>query len=145
MKVKWIHNPDQEDDIVLTYREMNDDVKAILNSLNIREITVSKNQQEYILNLEDILFFETSDGKVFAHTNEHAYLTGSRLYQLIESLPSHFVRVSKGSIINVHKVSGLDKQFSGRMIYFQNSYKTNYVSRQYYPKLKIALDERSFL
>jgi Response regulator of the LytR/AlgR family len=44
----------------------------------------------YSLSTQDILFFETNDRNVYAHTKDNAFLIHYRLYELEENLPDNF-------------------------------------------------------
>lgn len=146
MKIRWIHNPEQIEDIVISYREENDTVSNIKSIVESKEILLRRDNKEHIVDLSMILFFESENGKIYAHTKDLSYLCDYKLYQLDDKLPRNFLRVSKSCVVNADQISALDKVFnSGWQISFYNSFKTNYVSRQYYPLLKNALHERSSL
>lgn len=99
-----------------------------------------KDNSEYFLDLEMILYFETEGSKVLAHSLEDVFEVKLKLYQLEETLPSYFCRISKSAIANTRKIYALDKSFSGTsLIRFFDSQKIVYVSRHYYKTLKESL------
>lgn len=146
MKIRWIENPLQEEDIQISYKKKNSKVQELMDILSKQELLVRKDEQEFLIDLDAILFFETGEDKLLVHGKQEVYETKERLYQLEETLPSNFIRISKSTLVNVKEISALEQKLtSGRSIQFYNSYKITYASRMYYPKLKQALIERSLL
>ena len=98
--------------------------------------------QEHLVAPGQILFFESEDGKVAAHTAERIYRTEKKLYELEEELPKYFMRVSKGCVLNLKAVSWLKREFTGPCrVGFAGSDKQAYVSRMYYKPFREKLDE----
>ena len=98
----------------------------------------------YSLALKDILFFETNDRNVYAHTTNNAFLIHYRLYELEENLPDNFLRISKSSILNVDEILSLSRSVTGNLVEFKNTYKQVYVSRRFLHELKDKLKQRKF-
>lgn len=146
MKIRWIEDPLQEEDIVITYKKNSSEIKQLKELFNKNEMIVIKNDRETLIDLDHILFFETNQAVVHVHTHDSVYETKERLYQLEATLPSNFIRISKSTIVNVNQISALEQHLtSGRSIQFHKSHKITYASRMYFPKLKNALKERSLL
>lgn len=101
--------------------------------------------KEYYLKLCDILFFETSENGVCAHTKSEVYQVKRKLYELEEVLPKNFLRISKSTIINMDSILSIDRNLTSySLISFYQSHKQVYVSRLYYKLLKEKLEkERS--
>ena len=98
--------------------------------------------QEHLIAPEQILFFESEDGKVAAHTAGRIYRTEKKLYELEEQLPKYFMRVSKACVLNLKAVSWLKREFTGPCrVGFAGSDKQAYVSRMYYKPFREKLDE----
>ena len=137
----------EDDEVIIRCKELNNTVQKVQQSIsNITSYTnlvFYKNDIEYYLPLNQILFFETSENNVTAHTDKDIYKIKYRLYELEEMLPKYFVRVSKSTILNVNQVYSIDKNItSSSIIKFSKSYKQVYVSRNYYKILKQRLEER---
>jgi len=116
----------------------------LLNNDN-KQSTLSffKGKTEYYLTLDDILFFETEEGTVYAHTKDDTYQVGERLYRLIDLLPSNFIRVSKSTILNINPILSINKNLaSSSLVMFKNSHKQIFVSRHYFHSLQEKLKER---
>lgn len=96
------------------------------------------------MQLREILFFETNERNVYAHTVDNAFLIHYRLYELEENLPDDFLRVSKSSILNVNEILSLTRSVTGNLVKFKNTYKQIYVSRRFLKELKNKLNQRKF-
>lgn len=134
-----------EDEITIRCRELNDQIEQLQKA--VREISASsgryvfqKGETQYYLSLEEILFFEADDHRVYAHTKSEVYETKYKLYELEKILPSYFLRVSKSTILNLREVLSIRKNLtSASLVEFRNSNKKTYVSRSYYRLLETRL------
>ncbi|MFC6323147.1 LytTR family DNA-binding domain-containing protein [Companilactobacillus baiquanensis] len=146
MKIKVdISSKYAEKEIVIKSPAEDDELKAIIAKIKNIENKFSQingyfNETVYSLSLKDILFFETNDRNVYAHTNKNAFLIHYRLYELEDKLPDNFLRVSKSSILNVEEISSLSRSVTGNLVQFKDSYKTIYISRRFLKELKNRLN-----
>lgn len=138
----------EEDEIVIKCGKLSKEIQQIQQAiseitLQAQKFTFYKEEKEYYFPVEAILFFETSDGKVDAHTTDEVFKIKYCLYELEEILPNNFIRISKSTILNVNHIHSISRNFtSSSLIEFNKSYKQVYVSRNYYKELKNRLDER---
>ena len=117
-------------------------IQKLLSDTNsqIGQISFFKEDSEYFLPLNKILFFETDGGVIRAHTANDEFEAKYKLYELEERLPAYFTRISKSTILNTHKVYSITKNLTGASkVEFQGTYKTVYCSRNYYKSLKESL------
>lgn len=149
MKVKIeIDESLQEEEVVIKAPSLNEKVQRIQEvihdmSKSSKTMILYKGQVEYYLSLDDILFFETSDHHIHAHTKNDMYQIKYKLYELEEMLPGNFMRISKSTILNVKKIYAIHKTISSPcLIEFEDTHKQVYVSRHYYKPLKIRLEEK---
>ena len=149
MKVKIEIDPEIKDtEITIRCPEITPEVAEIqklLSEAGTHESQISffKDDAEYFLSLSDILFFETGNGVIRAHTAEDDFEAKYKLYELEEKLPSYFLRISKSTILNTRKVYSITKNLAGASkIEFQETYKIVYCSRNYYKALKDSLMPR---
>ena len=137
-----------EEEIIIKCRSIDERIGKIQKyikdiSSQAPAIGFYKENQEYFFPVDKIIFFETDDEMVYAHTADDAYRVKFRLYELEEFLPKNFVRVSKSAILNVIHVYSVDRSVTASsLITFFKSHKQVYVSRFYYKTLKLRLDER---
>lgn len=143
MKIKIIENADLEEDVVIQYRELTPAIEAAILRLKTIEINVQDRGVELKLSIETVLFFESVDDKVVAHTSNKHFLTKYKLYELETMLPSFFIRTSKSTIVNTMDISSVERNLgSSANLSFFNSNKIAYVSRLYSGSLKKKLEER---
>ncbi len=147
MKVRIVFDENLvEDEIVIKCRQLNSEIlnaqQAIFDiTSNVPRISFYKEEKEYFLPLERMLFFETSNNIVEAHTADDVFSTRYKLYELEEILSKNFVRVSKSTILNAEQVYSIERNLtSSSLVQFQSSYKQVYVSRLYFKDLKDKLD-----
>lgn len=109
------------------------------------EMVLTLGDTEYYVPRRDILFFETMDNKVAAHTKDNMYYTAHRLLELETIMPTSFVRASKSCIINAHAVSAISRNLTGAsLVSFRETDKVVYVSRAYYKALREKIHELRF-
>lgn len=138
----------QEDEVIIRCKQLNDDVsniqKALTDILSKKaQIIFYKNNSEYYIPLSEILFFETEESSISAHTIDNIYQVKYKLYELEYILPNNFMRVSKSTILNIDYIYSITKNLtSSSIVEFQNTHKKVYVSRHYYKLLKFKLLEK---
>lgn len=136
-----------ENEVLIRCSEMNEEIihlqKLISSGNNTRmEIELYKNNVEFYEKIENILFFETEDDVVKAHTRKDIFTTKSRLYELEQILPFYFCRISKSAIVNVKEIYSITKNITASSkIEFRDTHKDIYVSRGYFKPLKSKIDE----
>lgn len=131
------------EDIVILYKKRNDVVNNLEKYCNNIKMIFYKREQEYYLDLNEIIFFETDITSISAHTINDVYNIKYKLYELEQVLPNNFVRVSKSTIVNINSIRSINRNItSSSLIEFYNTYKKIYVSRFYYKNLKERLKER---
>lgn len=150
MKIRVDISPDySEKEIVIKSPMDDDELKEILDKIKninseLGKITGYIDDTVYSLTLKQILFFETDDRNVYAHTTNNSYLIRYRLYELENGLPDNFLRVSKSSILNIDEILSLTRSVTGNLVQFKETYKTLYVSRRFLKELKNKLDQKEF-
>ncbi len=109
------------------------------------EMILTLGGTEHYVPKRDILFFETADGKVAAHTADKMFYTSYRLLELEAILPPSFVRASKSCIINASAVASLAHNLTGAsLVAFRGTEKAVYASRAYYKILREKIHEIRF-
>ena len=140
-----------EEEIVIRCKSLNEDVitiqKRITDAVNSRmQLEVSKDDKEYYLIIDEILFFETDINGVIVHTATQMYETKLKLYELEDILPGNFIRVSKSAILNSSKVRAIHKNITGASeVEFVGSSKKVFVSRNYFKVLMAKLEEKRLM
>ncbi len=156
MKVRIELDPElNEESVVIHCRELSPEVLALQRSLQqggtqpiYEERTILLKQEipgkqsrgepvewlekEFYIPLTEILFYETENKIVQAHTGTEIYQTEQKLYELEEWLPGSFMRISKSTIVNLREIYAITKNLAGASrIEFLGSHKSAYASRSY--------------
>ena len=135
-----------EDEIIIRCGRVDESIQklqAYIQNMSAPKLTFYKENQEYYLPLEEILFFETEGEQIYAHTANDAFRVKHRLYELEELLPHYFVRVAKGTIVNAMQIYAINRNLTASsQVKFAGTHKQIYVSRHYYSSLKEKMNER---
>ncbi|MBO5524990.1 MAG: LytTR family transcriptional regulator, partial [Roseburia sp.] len=110
MKIKIeIEEALAEEEVIIRCRGLTEEVAAIQKAVSevssaAQRFVFYKGNTEYYLTLDEILFFETDDSGISAHTKTEAYRTKYKLYELEDILPGFFMRVSKSTILHTNHI-----------------------------------------
>ena len=138
----------KENEVIIKCSELSDEVTRIQKVISEliaekREMIFYKENTEYYICIDDVLFFETEESLIYAHTLSEVYQVKYKLYELEEILPKNFVRVSKSTILNINHIYSITRNItSSSLVEFKNTHKKVYVSRAYYKVLKLRLLEK---
>jgi len=152
MKIKIeIEDNLTENEIVIHCNQIDENIKQIQEAIvsisrTQEKFILFKEETEYYVSLNKILFFETQENVVYAHTRKDVYQTKLRLYELENLLPDNFMRISKSAILNLNHVFSITINITASSeVQFEGTHKQIYISRNYYKSMKSRLDEkRSF-
>ncbi len=137
-----------EDEIIIRCSSLTPGIAEIQNLISQamdkkQNIVFYKGETMVYFPVEEILFFETDQDGISAHTIDDRYQIKFRLYELEEMLPGYFMRVSKSTILNTKKIFSIDKNiYAASTVMFRNTHKQVFVSRHYYKPLIDMLEER---
>jgi len=138
----------EEDEIIIRCSKLDDKTRKAYDTLmditkESKHLMLYKGNVEYYFPAENILFFETTDNCISAHTVDNFFETTYRLYELEELLPGYFMRVSKSTILNLNHIYSVSRNLTASSeVQFANTHKQVYVSRYYYKSLKCRLEEK---
>ena len=91
------------------------------------------------LRKDSIIRVYSKDKRVYADTADGAFLIKSPLYQLEESLPRYFVRISNSEIVNSNRILKMDIRLTGTILIHLEGDIVSHVSRRYVSKVKEVL------
>ena len=110
--------PDGEDELILRYQKLTQEVESILNFINSaqRKLVGLKDGTQIIIDVPQILYIESVDRKTFVYTAEDVCQVEFSLVQLEQILNTiNFFRCSKSMIINIDKIVQLKSLASNRI------------------------------
>lgn len=137
-----------EEEVVIRCRGLTKEVTAIQRAVSditnrTERFPFYQGNTEYYLPLEEVLFFETDEKGVCAHTRNELYRTKYKLYELEELLPGSFMRVSKSTILNTKHIYSISRNLTASsVVAFDGTHKQVFVSRYYYKPLISKLEEK---
>lgn len=143
--------PDLDSSVVIQCRELTADILKLRDYAasgfvgGADEMLFSLHGEEFIVPLGEVLFFESRDDRVAAHTAKRMYYTENTLTQLMNRLGADFFRVSKSCIVNLRKIGSLKRELTGVCeVRFSDCDKQVLVSRMYYKSFRERLEEVRF-
>lgn len=112
---------------------------VLLHSLD-KKLTGSLGGKTHIIDISDVLYFETVDKRNFIYTELDVFETPLMLYEIETQLSSAgFFRSGKSQIVSIAKISALCPEFGGRLELTMQGGEKIIVSRQYAKELKERL------
>ncbi|MBQ2732706.1 MAG: LytTR family transcriptional regulator DNA-binding domain-containing protein [Clostridia bacterium] len=143
MKITIVEDPNvNETEISIVCAKMTDEIKNIVSNISTVGLTFMgrKENETFIVPIDDIFYFESVDGKIFFYTQNETYEAEARLYQVEESLKSlKFSRISKTVIANLDKMLSIKKAENSRLVATLKNKEKLVVSRQYVTEIKKKL------
>lgn len=138
----------EEDEVLIRCRSLTEEIYAIQRAVSetasaAQKFVFYKENTEYYLTLDEILFFETDGTRICAHTRTDTYQIRYKLYELENILPGFFMRVSKSTILNTNHIYSIHRNLTASStVAFQDTHKQVCVSRLYYKPLISKLEEK---
>lgn len=135
------------EEIVIRCRERNERVRALESAIETavkcgEELALTDGSSEYFVSRSRILFFESSEGKVYAHTIDKIYKAPYKLFELELLMPPSFVRISKSAIVNITHIESMRREIVGNgELTFKGCDKRLYFSRNYFKLLQYKIEE----
>ncbi|KHD44999.1 LytTR family DNA-binding domain-containing protein [Streptococcus hongkongensis] len=147
--MKWLFKEDHEKEeieIVITKESYDQEVATLVNYLQVFKamktdvLAVKTEDSIQLLKLADIIAVEVDGDYLDIMTSQGQYRTRERLYKLKDKLPvSHFIQVSKQSVINIKHLIRLEASFSGNMLAVLSQKHKVIISRRYVKELEKSL------
>lgn len=141
MKIKLESAELPETEVIIRGDVTSEDVVSLLQLLKKRnrgKLILYKEEEQYIVDADEIVFLEVSDSKVYAYTKLDTYEAKQKLYELKELLSAQFfAQINKSTIVNVNCVKSIQAEFSGNYrIKLKNRKDTLTISRKYFKEFR---------
>lgn len=151
MKIRIELEPElSEDEVIIRASSITPEITRLENLIgeSVRgnqAVEFYKGDSRVYINLEEILFFETTDDGISAHSADDCFEVKYKLYELENMLPMSFMRVSKSTIINTREIFSIERNlYASSEVSFRNTFKKVFVSRHYYKALVTKLNDERF-
>ena len=144
MNVTITENPALDDvEVAIACPRIDERVQRIVASLGAFDhvLVGERDGATYRLDVDDVCYAETVDGRTFLYTEDAVYQTPLRLYELEDKLAgTEFVRASKQLLANFDHVVAIRPALNARLQLLLDNGESVMVSRQYAPTIKRKLD-----
>lgn len=110
--------PEGEDEVILNYVELNEEVVRIIDFFqrDATRLVAWKEKEQVLIKLDEILYIESVDGRTYAYTEHEVLKLNYNLTQLERRLKDvSFYRCSKSMIMNIDSVVKLKSLSSNRI------------------------------
>lgn len=109
-----------------------------LQNKNTGRLIVYKEEEQYLLEPEEIVYLEVCDSRVKVVTRREEYESRMKLYELKEQLQSHpFAQINKSVLVNIGCVRSIQAEFSGNYrLKLRDRKEVLTISRKYFKEFK---------
>lgn len=143
MQVRVEVQEDMEETVVtIRCSKKNVSIEKLIAALKMmdRQMVVFQDENRLSLDLEEIFYIESVDGKCFVYTAEAVYKARQRLYVLEAQLePYRFVRIHKSAIVNLKYIQAIRTYVNRRLLLTMQNGEQLIASRQYAERIKELL------
>lgn len=142
MNIRFEQTSDKELEVVVK-GDINDkgtiQVLSLLNNISeFGKILLLDNDESFLFDVSEIVYFETHSGKTFAFTQNKSYEVKEKLYEIAEKHGGNgFVQINKGTVVNINFVKSISAEFSGNyLVRLKEGKNTLTISRKYFSTFK---------
>lgn len=113
-------------------------VISALNTSTFGKLILQSEDESFLFNATDIIYFVSEQGKTYAVTENGKYEVKEKLYALSYSLNSKgFIQINKSTVVNINFVKSISAEFSGNYTArLKNKRETLTISRKYFNAFK---------
>lgn len=110
----------------------------LLGKRNSRKLVLYKDEEQFLVDAEEIVFVEVSGSRTFVYTRPDAYEARQKLYELKELLSAQaFAQINKSVLVNINCVKSIQAEFSGNYrLKLKNRKESLTISRKYFKEFK---------
>lgn len=134
MKLTMKQITEGEDEVIIRYRQMNDEVEAIASIVQSsgKRIEGYEDGRQLFLLPEQIYYFESVDGTTYAYLKDMVCKVNDSLERLaIRYEERGMFRCSKSMVINIYKISYLKSEPGNRICATMENDEQVMISRRY--------------
>ena len=141
MKIKLESAELPETEVIIRGDVTSKEVVSLLQLLKKRnsgKLILYKEEEQYIMDADEIVYVEVSDNKVYAYTKQDTYEAKQKLYEIKELLGGRsFAQINKSVIVNTDCVKSIQAEFSGNYrLKLKNRKESLTISRKYFKEFR---------
>ncbi|MCI8410583.1 MAG: LytTR family transcriptional regulator [Lachnospiraceae bacterium] len=137
-----VDEKNEETKVIICCQKMTPTIENIIVMLQMfnQQLSVTKDGENYLLDVNQISYIETLERKTFVYTEESIYESNLRLYEMEEQLcQSGFLRVSKSCLVHLKFIQSIKKDIERKLRLTMKNGEQIMVSRQYADGIKKRL------
>lgn len=131
-----------ETEILINCNQLTGDIENIIATLRMmnQQMTVMRNDENYLLDVNKISYIETVERKTFVYTEDEVYESKLKLYEMENRLcQCGFFRVSKSCLVHLKFIASLKNDIDRKLRLTMKNGEQIVVSRQYAEEMKRRL------
>ena len=141
MKIKLESAELPETEVIIRGDVTGEEVVALLQFLKKRnsgKLILYKEEEQFLVDADEIVYIEVSGSKVYAYTKQETYEAKQKLYEIKELLSARsFAQISKSVIVNINCVKSIQAEFSGNYrCKLKNRKESLTISRKYFKEFR---------
>jgi len=141
LKIKLESAELPETEVIIRGDVTSEEVVSLLQLLKKRnsgKLILYKEEEQYIMDADEIVYVEVSDNKVYAYTKQDTYEAKQKLYEIKELLGGRsFAQINKSVIVNIDCVKSIQAEFSGNYrLKLKNRKESLTISRKYFKEFR---------
>ena len=141
MKIKLESVELPETEVIIRGDVTSEEVVSLLQLLKKRskgKLILYREEEQYIIDADEIVFIEASGNNVYAYTKQDTYEAKQKLYEIKELLGGRsFAQINKSVIVNINYVKSIQAEFSGNYrLKLKNRKESLTISRKYFKEFR---------
>jgi len=141
LKIKLESAELPETEVIIRGDVTSEEVVSLLQLLKKRnsgKLILYKEEEQYIMDADEIVYVEVSDNKVYAYTKQDTYEAKQKLYEIKELLGGRsFAQINKSVIVNINCVKSIQAEFSSNYrLKLKNRKESLTISRKYFKEFR---------
>ena len=141
MKISLEHADNSELEVVIKGDIGSEEAIKVITALNISafgKLILQGEDESFLFNATDIIYFVSEQGKTYAVTENGKYEVKEKLYVLSDSLKNKgFIQINKSIVVNINFVKSISAEFSGNYTArLKDKTETLIISRKYFNSFK---------
>lgn len=145
MKITLHQDPSySETEVIIHCSQADEDILRLVAMLRVyqKKLVGILDEEQYLLDVKDILYIDTADKKTFLYTEQAVYQSALRLYELEDALRElDFFRAGRSAILNFRHVRSVRPELGRRWLVTMDNGEQIWVSRQYAGELREKLQQ----
>lgn len=141
LKISLEHSDNSELEVVIKGDISSEEaikVIAALNTSAFGKLMLQGEDESFLFNATDIIYFVSEQSKTYAVTESGKYEVKEKLYVLSDSLKyKGFIQINKSTVVNINFVKSISAEFSGNYTArLKDKTETLIISRKYFNSFK---------